>query len=158
MATQRLTVRALAGKQPCSCRRFEQWRSASDPGAVDPARVAIDNMPCHFRSYTSRSGWTAGSWATWSPGPTRSSGRRYGPPACRQNRRWTGRIDAVNSSRSKRGWRADFREAAQRGDKVADPTAVVVIRGSSVPRPRTTKVRASLSSVPAWLLSSNEPA
>jgi hypothetical protein len=56
------------------------------------------------RSCTSRSGQTAGSWATWSPDPARLKAGDSKPHACHPNRRPGGRISAEVSSRSKGGW------------------------------------------------------
>ncbi|WP_162670152.1 hypothetical protein [Gemmata massiliana] len=153
MATQRLTVATLAGQSAIAVTtRFDRWRSATDPTAIDQLCAAIcehalSPSVVYFADWVDR--WLMGDLV---PGPKKVEGHRV-QATCLSPAETVAWAEQCGSQFAEHGWLVSrLREAAGGWGGVAEPYAVVIVReviGASV---TDDEVQAAAASVPAWLL------
>jgi hypothetical protein len=152
VATQRMTVVSIAGKAAAAIStRFERWRSAPDPEAIDQLCIAIREHALslyilYFAEWVDR--WLMGDKV---PGSGAVEGRRYQaaimPPA--QAIRWA---DRCGHQFDEEEWLANrLREAAAVCHSLTEQRAVVVIREVTDASALDDEVRAVLDRVPEWM-------
>lgn len=154
MATQRLTIATLAGQAAVAvAAKFEGWRRAPDPAAIDKLCEAIREHALslhvvYFAEWVDR--WLMGDLI---PGPGAVSGRRF-QAACMWPMDAVALADQCGSQFAEQRWLASrLREAAEGLAGIAEPYAVVVVReviGSSA---TDDEMQGAADLVPPWLTS-----
>ena len=159
MVTQRLTVATLAGRSAVAvATRFERWRSAPDPAAVDQLcesfrEHALSLPVVYFAEWVDR--WLMGDLV---PGPGAVEGLLF-QAACLSPAQAVAWADRCGSQFAEQGWLASrLREAAAGWGGVAEPYTVVVVREAVGASPTDEEVRAAAGAVPAWLFPTDKHA
>jgi hypothetical protein len=155
MATQWLTVATLAGQAAVAASvRFERWRLAPDPAAVDRLCASIRehslSLPVvYFAEWVDR--WLMGDLV---PGSDAAAGRRF-EAACLSPAQAVGWADRCGIQFAEQGWLASrLREAAAGWGGVAEPYSVVVIREVVGVSGTDGEVQAAAGRLPVWLADS----
>lgn len=152
MATQRLTVAALAGEAAAAVfALFRSWSADADPDAIDRfcdgLREHGYSLPIvYFSEWVDH--WLMGDLV---PGPAAVEGRRC-QAACLSVEQAVACADGCGDQFSEQEWlAARLREAASAWDVGAERYAVVVVREVFGASTTDEEVLASLDVVPAWL-------
>jgi hypothetical protein len=154
VATQRLTVAALGGQtaRAAAC-RFQQWRAAADPEAVDRVCAAIRanalSLPVvYFAEWVDH--WLMGDAV---PGPGAVEGRQFQAAnlTSEQARAWAGQC---GSQFPEQEWLAcRLREAVAVTGSASGQATVVVIREVVGPSATDEEMQHTLEAPAGWLSS-----
>jgi hypothetical protein len=152
VATQWLMVATLAGRSAVVVTdRFERWRSAPDPAAVDwlceSIRAHAISLPVvYFAEWVDH--WLMGNMV---PGPGAVEGRRF-QAACLSPAEALGWADRCGRQCAEQDWLASrLREAAAGWGGMAEPYSVVIVREAVGASATDEQVEKAARSVPAWL-------
>jgi hypothetical protein len=147
-----MTVVTLAGQAAVGvAARFEQWRSAPDPEAIDRLCIAIRDHALslhilYFAEWVDR--WLMGDKV---PGPGAVEGRQF-QAAIMSPDQATEWADRCGHQFAEQEWLASrLREAADVWNSLPDQRAVVIIREVHGLSTDDDEVRAALGTVPDWL-------
>jgi hypothetical protein len=149
-----MTIATLGGQAAVAVEaRFQQWRAAPDPDAVDQLCAAIRehalSLPIvYFAEWIDR--WLMGNLV---PGPGAVESRRFQATCLspEQAIAWAGQC---GSQFTEQVWLSNrLREAAAGWGSAAEDYAVVVIREALDASATDEDVRAALGTVPAWVKS-----
>jgi hypothetical protein len=147
-----MTVVTLAGQAAVGvAARFEQWRTAQDPEAIDRLCIAIRDHALslhilYFAEWVDR--WHMGDKV---PGPGAVEGRRFQAAIMAPNQA-TEWADRCGHQFDEEEWLANrLREAVAVWPSLTGQRAVVVIREVTDASTLDDDVRAALDRVPDWL-------
>lgn len=159
MATQRLTVVTLAGQSAIAVfSRFDQWRAAPFPDAVDQFCITILDhalsLPIvYFANWCDR--WLSGNIV---PGPKTVEGRRF-EATCLSPAQAIAWAEQCGSQFAEHCWfAARLREASGGWGEIPGDFAIVVIREVVGALTTDEEVRSAMDSVPTWLTQAINPA